>query len=269
MNVPNPSLPGTDWHTRTQDTSTSEVQVKRFRIEVVSGPDQGRTAVAEGDELCLGTAPTNHMVLSDPALSPHHLSIAATDAGFQLRDLGASGTCLAGYRVELAYIDSGALIQAGETTVRFDALDEQLAQPLSASDRFGDVLGQCLAMRRLFAELQRVSPGDTALLLEGEVGTGKGAMAEAIHRNSGRSGRPLVVIDCGATQPGTLASELFGHEGGAEERLGAFAAADGGTLYLDEIGALGPELQLELLRALESGSVQRVGGGPHCPSTCA
>src|SRR6266545_989081 len=129
MNAPSPSLPSSTWHTRVVATTAREVQVQKFRVEVVSGPNRGQAAVAGAEELCIGTAPANDLVVTDPAVARHHLSIAATPDGFQLRDLGSpSGTFLAGYRVELAYIESGALIQAGETTVRFDAMEERMSR---------------------------------------------------------------------------------------------------------------------------------------------
>ena len=265
MNASNPHASTPTWVSRTVASTAREVQVQRYRIEVVSGPDSGQVTTADADELGVGTAPTNHLVLTDPSVSRHHLTIAATADGFQLRDLSSSsGTLLAGYRVEVAYIDSGALIQAGDTTLRFDALDESLARPLSERDSFGEVLGVSTAMRRLFAALEQAAAGDATILIDGESGTGKSALAEAIHRHSGRASGPFVVVDCGAIAPSSIESELFGHEPGAvagadEGRTGAFGVADGGTLFLDEVGELGPELQGKLARVLESRQVRRIG----------
>jgi DNA-binding NtrC family response regulator len=265
MHAPHQRLPSNNWRTAAVATTTREVQVQKFRIEVVSGPNRGQVSDSDADELCVGTAPTNHLVLTDPTVSRHHLSITATPSGFQVRDLGStSGTFLAGFRVEVAYIESGALIQAGESTVRFDALEEQVSQPLSDGDRFGDVIGQSAAMRRVFAVLERVATADTTILLDGETGTGKRALAEAIHRHSLRASGPFVAVDCGAIAANQIESELFGHEPGAfdgaeEMRVGAFGAADGGTLFLDGIGELGPDIQPKLLRALESRQIRRIG----------
>lgn len=272
MHAPHSRLHSPNWRTAAVATTSREVQVQRFRIEVVSGPNRGQLVTSEGDELCIGTAPTNHLVLTDPAVSRHHLVISARPEGFQLRDLGStSGTLLAGFRVEVAYIESGAVIQAGESTVRFDVLEEQVSQPLSEREQFGDVVGQSAAMRRMFAVLERVAPADATILLEGEAGTGKGALAEAIHKQSLRASGPFVVVDCGAVSPARIESELFGHEPGAfegadEMRIGAFGAADGGTLFLAEIGELGPELQGKLLRALETRQVRRIGSVAPVPA---
>jgi two-component system, NtrC family, response regulator GlrR len=265
MNASNPRPSSSPWQTGAVTTTAREVQVQRFRVEVVSGPDAGRVATAEGDELCLGTAPTNQLVLTDSSASPHHLVVAATPDGFQVRDLGSrGGTQLGGYRVEVAYIDSGALIQAGETTVRFDALDESLPLPLSERDRFGEVLGQSAAMRRLFDVLEKAAPGDAAILLHGEPGTGKAALAEAIHRASGRATGPFALVDCAAVAPSLIESELFGHERGAfpgadEPRIGAFGVADGGTILLDEVGELSADMQGKLLRVLQTRQLRRIG----------
>jgi DNA-binding NtrC family response regulator len=261
----NPRMRSPNWRTRAVAATAREVQVQRFRVEVVSGPNRGQVGAAEGTELAIGTAPGNHLVVTDPTVSRHHAVITATANGFQVRDLcSTNGTCLAGYRVDSAYVESGALVQLGETTVRFDALDERVSHSLSESERFGEVLGQSPAMRRVFGILERVAATDTTILLDGETGTGKGAIAEAIHQLSGRASGPFVVVDCGAIPPSLIESELFGHERGSftgaeERRIGAFEAASGGTVFLDEVGELGPDLQPKLLRVLEGRQVRRIG----------
>jgi len=261
----NPRMRSPNWRTRAVAATAREVQVQRFKVEVVSGPNRGQVGAAEGTELSIGTAPGNHLVVTDPTVSRHHAVVTATPNGFQVRDLGSTnGTCLAGYRVDSAYVESGALIQLGETTIRFDALEERVSHPLSEGDHFGDVLGQSPPMRRVFGLLERVASSDTTILLDGETGTGKGAIAEAIHRLSGRASGPFVVVDCGAIAPSLIESELFGHERGSftgadERRIGAFESAHGGTVFLDEIGELGPDLQPKLLRVLEGKQVRRIG----------
>jgi DNA-binding NtrC family response regulator len=265
MSVPHPRLRSSHWRTRALASTGREIEVQRFRVEVVSGPNRGQAAAAEGSELSIGTALGNHLVVTDPTVSRHHAQIAATPGGFQLRDLGSTnGTYLAGFRVESAFIEADALVQVGETTLRLDVLEERLSQPLSQSDRFGEVLGQSPAMRRIFNVLERVVDTDTTILLDGETGTGKGAIAEAIHRQSRRASGPFMVVDCGAIPPTLIESELFGHERGSftgadERRIGAFESADGGTLFLDEVGELGLDLQPKLLRVLESRQVRRIG----------
>jgi transcriptional regulator with GAF, ATPase, and Fis domain len=134
----------------------------------------------------------------------------------------------------------------------------------ATSDRFGDIIGASPSMRELFADLDRIAPTDMSLLIEGETGTGKDAIAEAVHRASARSEAPFLVFDCGAVAANLAESELFGHERGAftgalAQRAGVFEDANGGTLFLDEIGELPRDLQPKLLRVLEKRELRRLG----------
>jgi len=123
-------------------------------------------------------------------------------------------------------------------------------------------------MRELFDVMRRAAASDATVLLTGETGTGKEVSARAIHQQGKRSGKPFVVVDCGAIPAPLLESELFGYERGAftgavSSRAGAFEVADGGTIFLDEIGELQLELQPKLLRVLEGRSIKRVGSNSH------
>ncbi|HJK94274.1 MAG TPA: sigma-54 factor interaction domain-containing protein, partial [Polyangiaceae bacterium LLY-WYZ-15_(1-7)] len=133
-----------------------------------------------------------------------------------------------------------------------------------AKQRFGEMWGASPAMAEAFSLLERVAPTDLGVLLLGETGTGKELAARGLHGASGRGEGPFVVVDCGAIQPNLIESELFGHEkaaftGADRLRVGAFEAADGGTVFLDEIGELPLSLQPKLLRVLERREVQRLG----------
>jgi transcriptional regulator with GAF, ATPase, and Fis domain len=239
---------------------------RRLRLRVTDGPDRGATADDLDGELSCGTADGNQLVLGDPTVSRHHFVIAATPRGVHLRDVGSTnGVFLGGYRVESAWIESGATIRVGLTTVRFEDGATDVEEPLSTSDRFGGALGRSIAMRRVFAVLPRIAASDSNVLLEGETGTGKTLIAEAIHRASRRGTFPFVVVDCGAIPPTLIESELFGHEKGAftgatATRIGAIEAAGRGTVFFDEIGELPLELQPRLLRAIEDRTIKRVGG---------
>ena len=241
------------------------IAFQRFRLRVIDGKDAGAERACDGVELAVGTAPANHLVLSDPTVSRHHFVLSVTPLGVHLRDLGSTnGTTLAGHRVEGGYVKNGSLIGAGVSTLRFESLDEQIREPLSDADRFGRAIGSSVAMRRLFAHLPRIAAADATVLLEGETGTGKTLIAEALHQASGRARGPFVVADCGALAPSLVESELFGHEKGAftgavSRRIGAFEAAQGGTLFLDELGELPLDLQPKLLRALEDRTIKRLG----------
>ncbi|MFN7588676.1 MAG: sigma-54 interaction domain-containing protein [Planctomycetota bacterium] len=137
----------------------------------------------------------------------------------------------------------------------------------AAGDRgdFGPMLGRSPAMLRLYDRLRRVAPTAATVLLHGETGTGKELAARAIHEHSARSAGPFVVLNCGAVAANLIESELFGHErgsftGAVRRHHGVFARADHGTLFLDEVTELPLDLQVHLLRVLEGGSFQRLGG---------
>jgi len=246
-------------------TRQRECAIGRFRLQVTAGPDRGLERVSDGAELSIGTAAGNHLVLTDRAVSRHHCVISATDNGFLVRDLGSrNGTTLAGYRVQGAYLGPGAVLGVGESALRFDLMPDEIVEPLSDEERYGRILGQSTAMRRLFAALPRIAASDSTVLIEGETGTGKGLLAEVIHQKSPRAKNPFVVIDCSAIPPNLMEAELFGHDkgiftGAHTARAGAFEAAAGGTVFLDELGELPLDMQPKLLRALEERVVRRIG----------
>jgi two-component system response regulator GlrR len=242
-----------------------ELTFQRFRLQVEGGPNRGVERVSDGAELVVGSAPGTHLTLTDPSVSRHHFVITVTPRGFLLRDLGSTnGTTLAGFRVEAAYLKSGVSVGAGRSTLRFECLNEEVREPLSDEDRYGRVLGHSSAMRRIFGVLPKIAASDSTVLLEGETGTGKGLLAEAIHNQSPRAAGPFVVIDCSSIPPTLIEAELFGHAKGSftgahASRPGAFEAAHGGTIFLDEIGELPLDMQPKLLRALEERVIKRVG----------
>ncbi|MCA1941336.1 MAG: nif-specific transcriptional activator NifA, partial [Caenispirillum bisanense] len=138
-----------------------------------------------------------------------------------------------------------------------DAAQEELA--------IGNIIGDSAAMRRVFAEIQQVAPTRSTVLLRGESGTGKELIARAVHYLSPRSDKPFIKVNCAALPETLLESELFGHEKGAftgatQERKGRFEQASGGTLFLDEIGEISASFQAKLLRVLQEGEFERVGG---------
>jgi two-component system nitrogen regulation response regulator NtrX len=130
----------------------------------------------------------------------------------------------------------------------------------------GEMIGQSPALRRVREMIARVAPSDARVLITGESGTGKELVAAAIHAGGARKDRPFIRVNCAAIPRDLVESEMFGHERGAftgatERRIGRFELADRGTLLLDEVGDLGAEAQAKLLRAIESGEIERVGGG--------
>ena len=135
---------------------------------------------------------------------------------------------------------------------------------LPQSKKFGEIIGDSPVLLNVFRAIEKVSLTDSTVLITGESGTGKELIARAIHFNSDRRPKPQVVINCGAIPGELLESELFGHEKGAftgahRTRIGRFEMADGGTIFLDEIGDMSPDLQVKLLRVLQEHSFERVG----------
>jgi transcriptional regulator with GAF, ATPase, and Fis domain len=129
----------------------------------------------------------------------------------------------------------------------------------------GDIIGESDAMAEVYRIIAKVAPADSTVLINGETGTGKGLAARVIHANSRRSQNPFIAINCGAIPENLLESELFGHLRGAftgatANKTGKFELADGGTLFLDEIGDMSPDLQVKVLRVIEEGEFEPVGG---------
>jgi two-component system response regulator AtoC len=142
---------------------------------------------------------------------------------------------------------------------------EELRQQLATQGRRGRIIGSSRALEEILRLIDRVGPTDSTVLILGESGTGKELIAEAIHENSNRRGKPFVKLNCAAIPEGLLESELFGHEKGAftgavGRKAGKFELADGGTLLLDEIGDMTLATQAKILRALQERELQRVGG---------
>ena len=147
---------------------------------------------------------------------------------------------------------------------RLLAESRYLEKEIAETGRFEEIIGECESIRAIFHQVEQVAPTEATILVLGETGTGKELIARTVHRMSTRSHRPLVKVNC-ATLPSTLIeSELFGHERGAftgavKRKIGRFEVADGGTIFLDEIGDLPLDLQAKLLRVLQDGEFERLG----------
>src|ERR1700693_2038042 len=140
-----------------------------------------------------------------------------------------------------------------------------LREEIVRSSMFEEIVGSSESLRKVLAQVSRVAPTDSTVLIQGETGTGKELIARAIHTRSKRSSPAFSRVNCAAIPPSLIASELFGHEKGSftgalQRRLGRFESADGGTIFLDEIGELPPETQVALLRVLQEREFERVGG---------
>jgi formate hydrogenlyase transcriptional activator len=139
-----------------------------------------------------------------------------------------------------------------------------LREQIDRDSMFEDIVGSSEALRKVLSQVAKVSPSDSTVLILGETGTGKELIARAIQKRSKRAERAFIGVNCAAIPPSLIASELFGHEKGAftgavQRRLGRFESANGGTIFLDEVGDLPPEIQIALLRVLQEREIERVG----------
>ena len=158
-----------------------------------------------------------------------------------------------------------ALTEVAQLRDRLQAENVYLMEEVKQQQGFEEIVGRSAALERVLRQVEQVAPTDTTVLITGETGTGKELIARAIHNLSGRKDRPLVTVNCGAISAGLVESELFGHEKGAftgavSRKIGRFELAHGGTIFLDEIGDLSLDLQVKLLRVLQEGELDRVGG---------
>ncbi len=141
-----------------------------------------------------------------------------------------------------------------------------LREEIDKASMFEEIVGTSTSLKAVLSQIAKVGPTDSTVLITGETGTGKELIARAVHKRSQRSGRPFISVNCAALPPTLVLSELFGHEKGAftgatQRRLGRFEMADGGTIFLDEVGELMPDAQAALLRVLQEREFERVGGG--------
>jgi DNA-binding NtrC family response regulator len=248
------------------DDASGALLERSFRLRVVSGPDQGKEHMLDEGTTMVGTHVDNDLVLTDATVSRYHLEVRVRRDGIEIRDLDTTnGTKHGGARVGQVVVTGAARLRLGKhTEVDVEPVDSSVELGEWPADRFGDVLGSTSPMKRLFALLSKASPTEATILLQGETGTGKEAIAEAVHKTSRRAKGPFIVVDCGSIPHELIASELFGHAkgsftGAASDKQGLIEAANHGTLFLDEIGELALDLQPQLLRVLDRRQVRRVG----------
>jgi DNA-binding NtrC family response regulator len=248
----------------------AEQPVRGFVVNVVEGPDAGAQLQIDDDQpspLLVGQSPACALRLRDPRVSRRHLALELVGDRLRVTDLeSTNGTYCSELAIRDAYLRGGESLQIGQTSLRVARYASASPRALSRRTGVGRVLGESVAMRRLYPLVERLATSDIPLVIEGETGTGKEALAEAIHEISPRARGPFVVFDCTATPAQLMESDLFGHERGAFTgavalRKGVFELAHGGTLLIDEIGELDAALQPKLLRAIERSEIRRVGSG--------
>jgi transcriptional regulator with GAF, ATPase, and Fis domain len=233
-------------------------------VERLAGGAAGETRAFDGDVCRIGSHASNDFVLQDPTISRFHCRITREGDCWRITDAGSTnGTRVNGVKVQGAELEDEATLTLGDTILRVRG-SSRGHMSAGTPRAFGAILGASAVMQRLFDVLERVAASDIDTLIFGESGTGKELVATELVQRSARAEGPVVVVDCGSISPSLVESELFGHVRGAftgadRDREGAFEAADGGTVFLDEIGELPLELQPKLLRALEAREVRRVG----------
>jgi transcriptional regulator with GAF, ATPase, and Fis domain len=239
-----------------------------YALVAIEGPDEGKRWSLDGthaSRVFLGQSPACEIRLSDRLVSRRHAALDASGQRLRLADLGSTnGTFVDGIRVVEVFLRGGEVVRVGSTAFRVDTEARARVVQTPTATRFGRMLGESEAMRRIYPLCERLAASDVTVVIEGETGTGKEVLAESLHEQGPRAAGPFVVFDCTAVAPSLVESALFGHERGAftgavSAHRGVFEQADGGTLLIDEIGDLDGALQPKLLRVLERGEVRRVG----------
>ena len=236
---------------------------------VLKGPDRGESVSVQDQPVYFGSAPACEMVLTDKTVSRRHLLAVPNGASVILKDQGSTnGSFVQGSRFKEITIGYGAEFKVGRTLIKYLPEEEIVDPSPSEETSFGQLIGSSTKMRQLFNLLQDVAATDATVLIEGETGTGKELIAEEIHNHSKRRDGPFIVFDCGSVPRELIESALFGHVKGSftgahTDRRGAFAEADGGTIFLDEIGEMLLDLQPSLLRVLDKRAVRRVGANQY------
>lgn len=249
--------------------SVTQMGNAKFELVVTSGPDEGKR-IAIGQEIIrVGRSSRSDFPLADKTVSNLHLELEAGSIGVHVRDMGSTnGTRVDGQTIQSLTVVLGSEIQIGNTTLKLFMEEETI--PV-APPSLGGLVGKSLKMQEVYKWVRKGAKGDVSILIQGETGCGKEVVAQEIHRLSERSEGPLITIDCSAIPKDLIESELFGHEKGSftgaiGKRKGAFELADGGTVFLDEIGELPLEMQPKLLRVLEEKEIKRIGGGERIKS---
>ncbi len=246
------------------------IHLRKCRI-VTQQKTNRKEWIFEHGLITIGSLDDNNLVIKDDTVSRYHAQIIQTEDAYIIRDLDSTnGSWVNQVRIKEAYLAPGCLLRFGESEFIFQPLDEEVAVIPSNDEKFGDIIGGNVKMREIYGILEKIAPTNATVVIEGETGTGKEVIAHTLHKMSLRAKKPFVVFDCGAVPESLIESELFGHEKGSftgaiMTRQGLFELAQGGTIFLDELGELSLELQPKLLRVLEQREVKRVGAAKAIP----
>ena len=242
---------------------THVLSLRGGRIEVVG---ESASVPVGMDRLHIGRSKRCALVLDDPTVSNVHAEVQATPRGVRIVDLHSrNGTFIGEASIVEVYLTGLCEFYCGDKRLCFVPEPVHEIQ-IKAPERFGGLIGRTPEMIELFAKLQRYASTSMSMVIQGETGTGKELVAQAIHEASPRRHKRLVAFNCAAMTDTLLESELFGHVRGAftgadRAHDGVFVEADGSTLLFDEVGEMSAAMQAKLLRVLENQEVRPVGTG--------
>jgi len=258
-------------HSATIAAHAATIDVRHCALRIVEGPGAGTVLDPLPRRTLIGRHPWGDLARDEPRVSGAHCELLLARDQVRLRDLSSTNGVRSGnMRLFDALLEPGASFSVGDTTLRLESKQGTRQVPRERGDASGRLLGEAPSMQRLFDMLARVAPRELPVLLQGETGTGKTAVAEALHHQSPRRSAPFVAVNCGALPLDLVESSLFGHVKGAftgahRSAQGLFEQASGGTLLLDEIGELPLSMQPKLLSAIETRRVRPVGAEAEIP----
>jgi len=232
-------------------------------------PEEDRGAVREAFLSALESGPRSSLQMSLLTKEGKERQVLLSSVLLHDPHGGVSGTMSVGAdltdRIEAEEIRDRGIAELETLKMRLEEENISLREEITQSHGFTEIIGESNAILYVLSKVRQVAATDTTVLLLGETGVGKELIAEAIHRDSARAAKPFIKVNCAALPPTLIESEFFGHEPGAftdarNLRLGRFELADGGTILLDEICEIPPETQAKLLRVIQDGQFERLGG---------
>lgn len=245
----------------------STLTTKGWSLQIVEGPGQGQRFPLERELIRVGRADWCEIHLPhDSWVSSVHCELWLDESGIRVRDLNSrNGVQFNGITIYDGRLNKDVKLQVGQTIFHLHSNEEPRDVPIHYRDETGTLVGKSMAMRKIFSMLNRLGSSNVPTLIQGETGTGKTSIANALHLLGRDPTAPFVVVNCGGLPPSLIESVLFGYERGAftganKSHRGFFEQANGGTLLLDEIAELPLSIQPKLLDVLERKKIRRLGG---------